>query len=420
MTNLLPLVLATTPEWLTILGLIFGGCCSNALTLEYATSHNPRSGSLITFAQFVLVSLFGLRKRFIFIAQSHDKKGDSNSMPRVSLIQRIKRVRIKPLAVPLRRWAIQVILYLGISLLNNYAFKYRIPMAVHIIFRSGGPVVNMIIGYVQRNKRYPRLQVAAVVLVSAGIAACTAPGAQGTKPRVSTTSSSIHSDTYTAVGAISSHIEYSLGIGMLALALVLSQYLGFSQEETNKRYGRGHWEEGMFFLHFLSLPMFFFVREDLIEQIKFANASEPVRISESLYTLFAMPMDFVGFAIGVQGIVLPSFTSIPWPPWLPTLLLPPLSSLTIPYFWVPLILNVLTHTICVSGVNRLTARVDSLTVTLTLTVRKAASLIISVVLVGRSRGNIWLWGGSTAVLLGSVLYTYGGDNRRPREELKAE
>jgi hypothetical protein len=36
---------------------------SNALALEYTASHNPGAGSLITFAQFLLVALAGLRHR---------------------------------------------------------------------------------------------------------------------------------------------------------------------------------------------------------------------------------------------------------------------------------------------------------------------------------------------------------------------
>ena len=388
---------------------------SNALALEYATSHNPGAGSLITFAQFALVALFGLRKRFINVSRKSDgEKGSTNFLVFYLrfIQQRIMGIRFKSLVVPLRRWTVQVVLFLGISLLNNYAFKYRVPMAVHIIFRSGGPVVNMIIGYFRKNRRYPRIQVLSVVLVSVGIAACTAPGAKSIQGPTTTSSSPLPSRTSSS--ALDDHgsfvIEYTIGISMLALALILSQYLGFSQEETSNLYGRGHWEEGMFFRHFLALPIFLFLRNDLMKQIRLANASEPVPITEPLNALFAISPKSVVFGAANQCTILsPSLSSIQWwPNWLPKPPIPPLSSLTIPYFWIPLLLNVLTQIVCASGVSRLTARVDSLTVTLILTVRKAVSLVISVVLVGGNRGNPWLWGGSAAVLVGSVLYTYGG------------
>ncbi|KAG9123229.1 golgi uridine diphosphate-N- acetylglucosamine transporter [Ceratobasidium sp. 392] len=54
---------STLAQWTLILSLIFGGCCSNALALEHTARHNPDAGSLITFAQFLLVAIAGLRNR---------------------------------------------------------------------------------------------------------------------------------------------------------------------------------------------------------------------------------------------------------------------------------------------------------------------------------------------------------------------
>ena len=42
---------------------------------------------------------------------------------------------------------IQVVLFGDFSFLNNLAFGHRVPMTVHIVFRSGGLVVNMVLGY---------------------------------------------------------------------------------------------------------------------------------------------------------------------------------------------------------------------------------------------------------------------------------
>ena len=63
------------------------------------------------------------------------------------------RLRLKPRRIPIARYAIQVLLFLLISLLNNAAFAYRVPMAVHIIFRSGGLVVNMLMGWIIEKRR---------------------------------------------------------------------------------------------------------------------------------------------------------------------------------------------------------------------------------------------------------------------------
>ena len=46
-----------TPTLITSLLLIFGGCCSNVYALESITHRLPKCGVLITFAQFLGVSI---------------------------------------------------------------------------------------------------------------------------------------------------------------------------------------------------------------------------------------------------------------------------------------------------------------------------------------------------------------------------
>jgi len=109
---------------------------SNALTLEHVTSEYPRSGNLITFAQFLVVSLHGLPKFVTFT------RGPLN----------VPVPRLRPRRVPLAPYLIQVGLFYSISLLNNLAFGYNISMPVHIIFRSGGLVVSMLMGWLISGK----------------------------------------------------------------------------------------------------------------------------------------------------------------------------------------------------------------------------------------------------------------------------
>lgn len=110
---------------------------SNALTLEHLTREHPHAGSLITFAQFVLISLHGLPKFLVF-----------GSRRRCGWVPRLRARR-----TPLAPYLAQVALFYGVSLLNNAAFAYGIPMAVHIIFRSGGLVVSMLMGWLLAGKR---------------------------------------------------------------------------------------------------------------------------------------------------------------------------------------------------------------------------------------------------------------------------
>jgi UDP-xylose/UDP-N-acetylglucosamine transporter B4 len=92
-------------------------------------------------------------------------------------------------------------------------------------------------------------------------------------------------------------------------------------------------------------------------------------------------------------------------------------SLNVPYAYLPLFLNTMTQLLCASGVHRLTSRVSSLTVTLVLVVRKAVSLLLSVlgtnIIPGMGGGKTrmvdhrMMWTGATFVLVGTVLYSIG-------------
>lgn len=83
----------TIPQWLTIgamLGLIFGGCCSNVFALEAIVNVEPESGTLLTFVQFIFVAITGYFSQF-----------DRTRPP----------FFIKPGHVPIRRWIINIVLF---------------------------------------------------------------------------------------------------------------------------------------------------------------------------------------------------------------------------------------------------------------------------------------------------------------------
>lgn len=54
------------------------------------------------------------------------------------------------------------------NVLNNEAFGYSISVPVHIVLRSGGSIMTMIVGYAL-GKRYRRNQVVAVLLITVGV-----------------------------------------------------------------------------------------------------------------------------------------------------------------------------------------------------------------------------------------------------------
>ncbi|KAG8729294.1 golgi uridine diphosphate-N- acetylglucosamine transporter [Ceratobasidium sp. 428] len=196
--------------------------------------------------------------------------------------------------------------------------------------------------------------------------------------------------------------------------------MGFAQERTYATFGR-HWEEGMFFLHFLALPMFAFpgIGGDLVQQIKIANSSPKVNVS------------FQSLVAPVHSFATTSPVFRPGGPlgrhpagvldWIMEKVMAfPLLAITLPSFYIPLAINVFTQFLCVGGVHRLTSRVSSLTVTLVLVVRKAVSLWISVVLVGGGEGDVWLWGGALAVVAGTLAYSLDRGQPKPKPAPKGD
>ncbi|KAI0922044.1 hypothetical protein AcW1_004138 [Taiwanofungus camphoratus] len=386
-------------DWATTLTLIFGGCCSNALTLEQITNEYPHSGKLITFSQFLLISIHGLPKFVTFTPYP----------------------RLKPRQIPILPYLLQVSLFYCISLLNNAAFAYSIPMPVHIIFRSGGLMVNMLMGWVLLGRKYNVMQVSSVLLVTSGVVLTTL-SASRPKSEVD-----IADNRYSQLEP--KPYAYATGISILTLALFFSGFLGIIQDKTYSRYvpravpvektadgppnglpnsdkpSTPPWQEAMWYLHFLSMPMFFLVREDLVAQLQALNAGPKIEVALPLSE--APPLNASSF---------PLITRL-----YPTFVLT--RSIEIPTAYLPLLLNTITQLLCVAGVHRLTARVSSLTVTLVLVIRKAVSLIISVMMfsvAGRGRmdekGKALMWTGALLVFAGTMGYSLGTGRKASQQD----
>lgn len=127
---------AELADWTGILSLVFGGCMATAAALEQCTVLLPRAGSLITLAAFLGVTIcFGP-------SQLHVPAGGA------------RWPRLRPPLVPLSHWAVLVAMFFTTNWLNNLAFAFQVPMPIHIIFRSGGLVINLVVGYTVAGKKY--------------------------------------------------------------------------------------------------------------------------------------------------------------------------------------------------------------------------------------------------------------------------
>ncbi|RYP87955.1 hypothetical protein DL770_004693 [Monosporascus sp. CRB-9-2] len=337
----------TIPQWLSVaamLSLIFGGCCSNVGTELSARAFpvEPASGTLLTFVQFLFVAVTGYISQF-----------DSSRPP----------FFLKPNRVPIRRWLINIVLFFSINVLNNHAFSYDISVPVHIILRSGGSITTMIAGRLC-GKKYSRIQIVAVILLTVGVITAAWSDAQSK--------------------ARSKPSSYSF-------SLVLSAIMGLYTEDTYKQYG-SHWEENLCYSHLLSLPLFLPFFRSLMDQFMRLANSPPLKVP-----LWAEQANLAAF--------------------------PEMISHKLPRVYIPsqvayLILNVLTQYACIRGVNLLAAASSALTVTIVLNIRKLVSLLLSIWLFGNRLASGTLLG---AVVVFSAAGLYSLDSKKkPSVQHKAE
>ncbi|XP_076589886.1 UDP-xylose and UDP-N-acetylglucosamine transporter [Chaetodon auriga] len=305
------------------IALVFIGCCSNVVSLELLVREFPGCGNIVTFAQFIFITLEG----FIFETNFGRKKP----------------------AIPLRNYVIMVTMFFTISVINNYALNFNIAMPLHMIFRSGSLIANMILGIIILKKRYSASKYVSIALVSAGIFICTIMSAR----QVNVANEGSEEKGFYAV------MHWLTGIAMLTFALLMSARMGIFQETLYKQYGK-HSKEALFYNHCLPLPGFLLFSTNIYNHSVYFSQSTPVDV--------------------------------------------PVVGLTVPIMWVYLLVNVVTQYVCIRGVFILTTECASLTVTLVVTLRKFLSLIFSI-LYFQNPFTPWHWVGTAVVFLGTLLYT---------------
>ncbi|GAB0098832.1 UDP-xylose and UDP-N-acetylglucosamine transporter [Sergentomyia squamirostris] len=306
--------------------MVFVGCCSNVVFLELLVKYDPGSGNLITFAQFAFIAIEG----FIF---TH-------------------KFGTQPARIGFKDYTILVSMFFTVSVCNNYAFDFNIPMPLHMIFRAGSLIANMIMGIVILNKKYDFSKYFSVFLITFGIVICTiVSGSEVKESKSAAKEVEEESDPATVF------FWWTLGITLLTVALFISARMGIYQEVLYKRYGK-HPREALYYTHLLPLPGFILLTGNMWEHFQICAASPPIEV----------------FGLGIPIVLL------------------------------YLLGNVLTQYVCISSVYVLTTECSSLTVTLVVTLRKFVSLLFSIVYF-RNPFTIYHWIGTICVFYGTIVFT---------------
>lgn len=332
MSNLSAFTQIALRDWILIIGLIFGGCCSNVFTLEKIITNNPESGNIVTFAQFLFISIEGYINFF-----------NKNNPP----------FYLEQNKVPLKRWSLTIIMFFLISVLNNSVFIFKISIPIHIIFRSSGTAVVMIIGWLIAKKTYNKIQITSALLLTIGAIITTLYKDHNIFEKRDTSDGGI-------LDTLSNDVLFFCGIGVLLFAAILMALLGLYNEETYKKYGK-HWKENVFYSHLFGLPIFLLMFKRIIIEFK---------------SLWEYPEFFEIF------------------------------NYKIPKQIVYLSFNVLTQFFCVRGANMLAGNTTALTVSVVLLLRKFTSLLLSMWLFNNRLSATGSFG-AFLVFFGAFLYSYG-------------
>lgn len=264
---------------------VFIGCGSNVFFLEHLINLDPTSGNLITCCQFLFIALERL---------AHFKWD---------------------LKIPLKRHLLLVSLFVTVNVINNWAFSFKVPLTLHIVFRAGSLVTNLLLSRLILKRQFSKSKYISVATITLGIIICTLV----TTPKK-------NSDD---IDSSASNSDIVQGLVVMTIGLILSSTQGILQERTSIDYGK-HPLESLFLHHFLALPTFWALKESIYTSIETYSNTELVNDQ-------------------------------------------------IPIAWLYLAGNLLTQYICIRSVFVLTTECPSLTVTLVVTLRKFFSLLVSVI-----------------------------------------
>ncbi|CAG9572542.1 conserved hypothetical protein [Leishmania major strain Friedlin] len=312
----------------TALGLvsIFCGCQANVFLLELIITGSPNTYYALTCAQYVCVALFTLPLLLRFKEPHEQRKATLNMWP----------FQWRRLRVSLRYKLILAVVGWAMSVGNNIVFGFHISIPLHATFRSSSMMLNMLAGYFLFGKRFTAPQVTSALVIFVGLIVLTIEKARRTS------SAGAETTCRTAAAASTPTWYWGCGVAILVATTACTTALSIFQEHIYRCTRANEaarkvvpssddappmWTEALCFSHLFAIPLFFL---------------QPIH----LYTEFAQ-ID-AGSHLHVA-------------------------------------LNCVTQVVCITGVYAMNDNTSAFTLSLTLTLRKLASFVLSVVYFGHYR-----------------------------------
>lgn len=199
--------------------LIFIGGCGQTFFLEYMIYVEPHAGQTITFFQFLAIALAGVSK---FVDRD----------PKESILRFWKKFHLVKRKIAFKYHALLVFLSWMGAYTSAKAYNFNISVSLHMVFKSGILLINMLLGACILHKRYNHKQVLSVLLVTFGV--------------LMTTAASLPSSQKSASGE-SDILNWFVGLSILIVSLVTTGFLGIFQDMAYDKFGK-HWEEVLFYV----------------------------------------------------------------------------------------------------------------------------------------------------------------------------
>jgi len=174
--------------------------------------------------------------------------------------------------------------------------------------------------------------------------------------------------------------QWIFGIILLIISSILGAFMGIYGEYIFKKYPNT-WKECLFYKHLLSLPIFFLFSPQILQQWKLIRKTPLISLDNYL-PMFIMPTTLKKMKI--QGI------------------------------WIYIAINTISQFTCISGVQKISSIVTSVTLDLILNIRKFLSLLISVFLF-KNPFSWWSWLGSLFVFSGVLGYAQATEKTRKKQ-----
>jgi len=250
----------------------------------------------------------------------------------------------KARVIPLKYHLALLVTSLGKSFLQNSALAAGMPMSLYLLLKNGSLVASIAVGVTALGKSYNWQQYLAVLCVTLGIAVATHKPASSPSSEESNASS----------GAM-------FGILCLGAALLLKAIGGAVQEKALKSYGCAPEvvNEMIFWQSLLAIPFFLFRWSSVTGHLATWNS--------------------------IDGVVV--------------------AGVSIPLLWSLLLVNVLLDRCCKLVITGLIGKSSSLAASLTLTMSRLISIVISAAFVNSPPPPpVTLWLGCALVVVGTGLY----------------